>query len=406
MAADAAPEMKLQDLLRRAAEVNPEVASSRMKGVASEHRIEMARSNYYPNVTLEAVDSTGFPGSVGTLGIGGMIASPYRSGAAAGVVANVPIWDFGRTSNSVSAAEYESRSQKEETKYTRYRIYQTANQLFYECALYRNLQESWTQLAQGAQLVRNVINGFVRTGQRSVVERYLVESQLEHANTQVSVFADKYRNQIKEIALLAGISADSFSCPLLPREEEAVAIFKGTPQGNPIISQANEALLAAHARVDQAKADFMPKLVGVADAAVMQDQRFVNPNYYAVGVAVIFPVFEGFLTVNKVNEASALAASAEKDLEASKLQIASLNAKYDKAIESSRTGLKLLRDEYNLALQGFKLAKSRYFSLEGTVVDVRDAFDNLTRTQTELLTTQATYLEAMGGKAILNGTPF
>jgi outer membrane protein len=402
----AAPELELKEVLRRAADVNPQVQALRMKEVASEYRVEIAKADYYPSVNIEAVESTGFPGSVAHLGIGGLLASPFRSGAAVGVVSNIPIWDFGRTSNSVEAARHDALGQRADTLYSRYQTYQTGLQVFYECALDRNLKEVWTELAEGAGLVRKVINGFVKTGQRSVVERYLVDSQLENAKTQVAIFSEREKEQIKEIGLLIGRSPETFACPILPSEEQAVAFFQGTPRGNPIITQAGEAVLAARSRVDQAKSDFMPKLVGVADAAIMQDQRLVDPNYYAVGVALVLPVFEGFRTVNKVGEANASASSAEKELEARKLEIADLNARYDKIIQSTRTGMNLLKNEFVLAKKGFDLAKSRYYSLEGGVVDVRDAFDNLSRTQTNLITTQAQYLQAMGAKAILNGTPF
>lgn len=404
--AETPPEITLRDLLKRAADVSPQIQSSRMKDVASQHRIEIARAGYMPTVNVEAVESTGFPGSVAHLGISGLLASPYRSGAAAGVSANIPIWDFGRTTNSVEAAKHDALSQQEDTNYTRYRIYQTSLELFYDCALDKDLKDTWTELAGGARLVRDFINGFVKTGQRSIVERYLIESQMEHAQTQVAIFSEREKVQIREIGLLTGMAPESFSCPSLPTEEQAVAVFHGTPQGNPIISQASEALLAAKSRVDQAKADFMPRLVATADAGIMQDQRLVDPNYYALGVAVILPVFEGFSTVNKVGEANALASSAERELEARKLEIADLNTRYDKIIESTRTGIRLLKEEYELAKKGFELAKSRYFSLQGGVVDVRDAFDNLTRTQTNLISTQAQYLQAMGAKAVLNGTPF
>jgi outer membrane protein len=399
-------EISLHEMLRKAAEVSPQVAGARLREVASQHKMEIEKAAYYPQVNLEAVDSTGFPGSVAHLGISGLLASPFRSGAAAGVSGNIPIWDFGRTMNAVTAAEHDSRAQQEDVKYRRYQVYQTALELYYQCALYRNLKEAWTDLAEGAQILRNAVNGFVITGQRSIVERYLVDSQLENARTQVSVFGEKEKGEVREIGILIDTDPNSIACPLLPSEEQAMTFFKGTPEGNPIVAYAIEATEAARARVKQAKADFMPKLVGVADAAVMQNYRLVDQDYYAVGAALILPLFEGFATVNKVQEATALAAGAEKDLEARKLEISELNAKYDKMIESSRTALVHLRDELALANEGFTTAKKRFVQLQGTVVDVREAFNNLTRTQTESIQTQAAFLQAIGAKAVLNGTPF
>ncbi len=42
-----------------------------------------------------AVDSWGFPGSSGYLGIGGLMGSPFRSGEAGGLVATDTLFDFG-----------------------------------------------------------------------------------------------------------------------------------------------------------------------------------------------------------------------------------------------------------------------------------------------------------------------
>jgi outer membrane protein TolC len=392
--------------MKSAAEVSPHVQAARLRSVAAQHRIGVAQSGFLPDVSITAADTTGFPGSTGTLGTSGLVASPFRSGAAAGIVANVPIWDFGRTSNAVDAAKHSARSEEASADYSRYQVYETAVHLYYRCSLYRTLRDVWRDLATSARLVRDEVSRFVRTGQRSIVERYLAESQAEDATTQFSVTGRQYEELIKELALLTGMPAADLACPPLPSEEDAAKMFHGEPTGNPVIAQATEALAAAKARVSEARADFLPKLVGVADAGVMQNVRFVQREYYALGVAIILPVFQGFKTSSEVDEAAAVASSKEKELEARKLEIADLNAEYDRTILSARVGLTHMREEMTLAEKGFQTAKTRYLSLQGSVVDVREALRNLARVQVELSQTLASYLEASGGKAVLNGTPF
>jgi outer membrane protein TolC len=396
-----------QEVLNKAAVASPELQSARLHSVAAEARIGVARAGFLPTIDAMAMDSTGFPGSTGDLGLTGLPASPYRVGLSGGVSAEIPIWDFGRTWNAVDAAEHDARSEAEKGNYIQCRTYQTALALYYQCSLYHDLREAWTQLAADAKLVRDTTVEFVKTGQRSVVERYLVESEMERANTEVSVNEERERVQIKELGLITGMAPDGIACPSLPAPRQALAFFHGTALGNPIIRQATEAAAAAHSRVDEARADYLPRLLAVANIGFMQDVRLIpDRQIYALGVAVVLPIFEGFRTNNQVAEARALAGGAEKDLESRKLEIADLNAKYDKIIQSTDVALQHLRDEFLLAKQGFDVAKKRYFSLQGTVVDVRDAFQNLSRTQTDYVAQQAAYAQAVGAKAILNGTPF
>ena len=398
--------LSLQEMMNKSAEVSPEIQAARLRSVASQHRIRIAQSGYLPDVSIEAQDTTGFPGSTGNLGTTGVISSPFRSGAAAEIVATVPIWDFGRTSNAVDAAEHFAKGDEALVEYRRYEVYTTAVRIYYQCGLYHSLRDAWKGLAESAKLVRDEVSRFVKTGQRSIVERYLAQSQFQEAETQCIVFGERMTEQIKEIALLTGLDESAIVCPELPAQDQALSIFHGTAAGNPIITQATEDLAGTRSLLSKAKSDFLPRLVGVADLGVMQDVRLVDRNYYALGAALVLPVFQGFKTSNEVHELAALASSKEKSLEARKLEIADLNARYDKAIKSSELELNHLKEEVALAQQGFAISKTRYFSLQGSVVDVREALRNLSRTQVELYRTLANYLESSAAKAVLNGTPF
>lgn len=399
-------EVGLAEVLRQAAAASPDVAAARLGAVAAESRIGAAEAAYYPSASLQAVETTGFPGSTGHLGTTGLTGSPYRAGPAAGLTVTIPIWDFGRTSSAVTAAEHEAKSRAEEAEYARYSVYQTVLHIYYRCAMHRELTEAWESVSQNAMLVRDAVHKFVKTGQRSVVERYLSESQLEQAHTQSAVYREKLEEQVKELALLTGMPADAIQCPTLPAADAADSVFHGAGRPNPSIQAAAEDAEAARARLAQARSDYLPKLVGAADLGLLSDVRLVQEKYYALGAALILPVFEGFRTKHQVEEATALVSSAEKRLEARKLAVADLNLRYDKAIAGAKTALVHVRKEYELAAEGFKVAKERFLRLQGSVVDVRAALDNLSRTEIELVTIREKLLEATGAKAILNGMDF
>ena len=59
--------------------------------------------------------------------------------------------------------------------------------------------------------------------------------------------------------------------------------------------------------------------------------------------------------------------------------------------------------ELDLGNEAFTVAKKRYFSLEGNLIDLRDAFKNLSRVRTEIEETTAKLFQATGAKVLLNG---
>ncbi len=64
----------------------------------------------------------------------------------------------------------------------------------------------------------------------------------------------------------------------------------------------------------------------------------------------------------------------------------------------------ILMYEFDLAIKAFNVAKKRYFSFEGELIDLREAFRNLARVETEIQETRTRLLQASGSKALLNGS--
>src|SRR3954470_12717388 len=111
-AGQARSELSLSDALRAAVQASPRVSAGRARAAAAESATGAARSSYYPQVDLYATESTGFPGSTRGLSLDGLVGSPYRSGAAAGVSARMTLVDFGRASASVEGRDHEALGEK------------------------------------------------------------------------------------------------------------------------------------------------------------------------------------------------------------------------------------------------------------------------------------------------------
>lgn len=392
------------DEVMRLAEINsPRLSADRFREIASKKSIDIARSNYYPTLSLEAIDSTGFPGSSAGTDVTGLIGSPYRSGYGAGLVAQQTIYDFGRTYYDVEASKNEAEFSKQNTRVTTYEVKQLALQTFYDCAFFRTQRDTWGHLSKESGIITNEAQKFVNTGQRSIVDRYLSKAQTEEAQTAQAFFATRLKESVHELSVVMGVTDDSFSCPPLPNELTSALNPNTDMDSSPLLARALVGTKVAEARLKQQKAGFYPKIIAVASVGAMADARLVKKKEYAAGIGIVFPLLD-LHTNGEVHRAQALASASEKELEAQKQYLGMMNAKYDEVIYSSQIRLQHLNYEFALANKAFNVAKKRYFSLEGELIDLREAFRNLARVETEIEDTRTKLLQAKGSKALLNGS--
>lgn len=381
---------------------SPEFAASKFAQTAAERTIGIARSGYFPTLDFEAIDSTGFPASSGLTGVGGLMGSAYRSGAAYGVVAKETLWDFGRTSNAVSAAKHDADARKADVQVSLYQAQQEALQVYYSCARYRSLKDTWSLVSRESDVVDREVRRFVKTGQRSVVERYLVESQTQEAETAVADFSERLKKSIHLLSLLTGVTEKGLDCGALSDEDSPFLRAKKSAQ-SPLVLRAQAEAAAAQARADQARAGHMPRLVAVASAGEMEKSRFVPKQEYAAAGAVIFPLFDGLKTTNDVERSEALAMEKDRDLALARQRLDEINTHYDEVISSAKVRLQHLAEEQKLAEEGFTVAKKRYLAFQGSLVDLREALRNLARAKIQISDARAEYLQAVGAKTLING---
>jgi len=397
-----AQELSLAGALRQAERNSPRLKAARLQELAAHKGVGVARAGYYPSLSLQGIDSWGFPGSSGALGIGGLMGSPYRSEAAGGLLARSTLFDFGRTYSGVRAAQDLERLRRVGIDLERYAVDLDVLQTFYACSRYRSEHEVWDGLYGATELVAKEVLRFVDTGQRSVVDRYLSEAQVEEARTNRNYFASRMNSTVSRLALLMGTDGRDLACPALPQPGETVPLSPTDPV-NPYVQQARTEVELAKSRLLGAKTDYLPKIIGVASVGAMEKVRLVDRADYSGGVGVVIPLFDGFGTVFQVGKAKAELAAKTHELDAVQLQMDELDAKYDEVIDASKARIEHLKREEKLAQEGFRVAKNRYFKFQGTLVDLRDALRNLGRIETEMKETQADLLEASGAKALLDG---
>ena len=392
------------DEVMHLAEINsPKLSAARFHEEAAKKSIDIAKANYFPKLSLEAIDSTGFPGSSTGTQVTGLMGSPYRSGYAAGFVVEQTIYDFGRTYYDVEASKHEAEFSRQDTKVSTYQVKQLALQTFYDCAFFKTQRNTWGHLSHESSIITHEAQKFVNTGQRSIVDRYLSKAQTEEAETAQAFFAARLKEATHELAVIMGIAETTFSCPALPNQLTSALNSNVGMDDSPLLARAVVNTKVAEARLHQQKAGFYPKIIAVASAGPMADARQVPKKDYAAGIGIVIPLLD-LHTNGEFHKAEANAEASKKELDAEKQTLGIMNAKYDEIIYASQVRLYHLHDEFMLANKAFNTAKKRYFSLEGDLIDLREAFRNLARVETEIEDTRTKLLQASGSKALLNGS--
>lgn len=400
--AHAAHDLTLAEVLTQAEKISPQLNASRLQEKAAHEGVGVAKSAYAPVINAESLDSWGYPGSSSALGIGGLMGSPYRSGVTVGLVATDTLFDFGRTYFSVKTAEQLEQLQREGFQVDRYAIDLDVMRTFYACSRFRSESEVWQGLHDETELVAKEVDKYVATGQRSVVDKYLAQAQVEEAQTNGNYFGSRMSSTASRLALLTASTETARSCPALPDLGASVPLYT-TGAANPYVRLSEAEVSLATSRLAQQKADYLPKIIGVASVGGMDRTRLVGREDYSGGLGVVLPLFDGLGTVHRVGEARADLDAQTQQLEAVRLAMEEDIARYDEVIDASKARIEHLQREGKLAEDGFHVAKSRYFKFQGTLVDLRDALKNLGRVETDMKDTQANMLEAEGSKALLNG---
>ncbi|MBS0359038.1 MAG: TolC family protein [Proteobacteria bacterium] len=382
---------------------SPKLAAARFHEVAAKKSIDIAKANYYPNVRVEAIDSGGFPGSSALTEVNGLMDSPFRSNFSAGVVAQQTVWDFGRTIHDVKATKHEAEYAYHDTRVSTYEVKQLALKTFYECTYFKTQSDLWGRLAHESSIITKEAQHFVNTGQRSIVDRYLSKAQTEEAYTAQAFFNEQLINATRELAVIMGVSDNSFSCPSLPVKLTSSLNPDMGFESSPYLARIIAGSKAAEERLQQQKSRFYPKIIAVASAGQLTDVRLVKKQNYAVGIGVVLPIFD-MHTSGEIQHASAISSAKTHEIAATKQYLGEMNTRYDVTIQASKVRLQHLADELTLANKAFSVAKKRYFSLEGELIDLREAFRNLSRVETEIQETRTRLLQASGSKALLNGS--
>ncbi|MCP5513424.1 MAG: TolC family protein [Leptospiraceae bacterium] len=379
--------LSVDDVIQRIEEVDPAIAASRFKTLAAKASTEKSKSAYYPKVDLQSLIPVpgGMPGSYGEIGVRGVMVSPFHTGNSIGLLASYTLFDFGRTKNAVKSAEQDEISKKEEAKITRINTVQNTLHVYYDCIKYKSLADTWTEKLKRLKFLQGEVGKFVSTGQRSIVDTYLMKSHVEKIQTQLKVFEENLESSEQNLSLLLEIPREQLVLPELEKLHEAADQEEVDISNSPFVKKAESDLLVSKSKLDVAKAGAMPEIKSMGSVGDFDQGRTAPKQNWAVGFGINVPIFEGFKVKKDIEEAEALMSEKQKELEATRKHILETNIKLNKAIENSRIQITHLTEELKIAEEGYRAANGRYANFQGTLLDLRETIINLYRVKSEMI---------------------
>jgi len=374
---------------------NPRISVARLLALAEGQITREVRSAELPLASANLTAVKPKPGS--RITAGGLNNPVLFERAAGGATVGQLITDFGRTRNLVASADLRAKAQKENAQATAADIVLAVDQAFYA-----GLQ---------SQALLNVAEATVRTRQTTADQvQALTDAKLK---SQLDLsFANVNLAQAKLLLLDAQSNKDAAFANLnallgfekqqiyLLIDETGGAVQPPPQSANDVLSTALSSRPDLAALTDQFQAlerfrraehdlsrPSVNALAAVGGAPVRADQ--LSPWYYAVGVNISIPIFNGFLFSSRAHEAdyrTAALGEQVKDLRnriARDVQVTWLQAQstYQRIAVSEQ-----LLQQANLALD---LAQSRYDLGLSSIVELSQA--QLQKTEAEINNVNAKY---------------
>lgn len=391
------------------AEINsPRLTAAQFQELSAQKEVNIAESQYFPKARVESICTGGLPGSSSRiLDVDGIIGSPFREYGNVGITAKQVILDFGRTKHAINAALEKVEATKQNTRISMYEVKLLALKKFYECSLYRTQKDLWSFLGQESNVITKEVYKFVKTGQRSIVDRYLSNFQTEEAHGFHDYYNARYKQTLRELAIIMRIPEQNLSCPaihtVLSRDLLGKCELRNDLENSPFFAKAVVESRYAAEKLKEVRSELNPEITAYGSAGYLTKTRLVTKKNYAYGIGVTMPLFDMGI-YGRIQRAAAIDAEKKIKIEAEMQSLMEMNAQYDEIIQSTEVYLKRLETQLKIADEGFIIAKKRYFNLQGELVDLREAFRNLGQINSDIENARAKLLQAKGAKFLLNGS--
>lgn len=306
---------------------NPTIVAA-MYGVdVNRSRVGEARSNYYPQISATgAYDRTKSSALTSSSSLAGTAPVNEYSGTAA---LNQTILDFGKTSSSVDVAKYNLESSRSDLNTSQDAIILSVKQAYYGVLQAKRNRDVDLDVIKQMQLHLDQAEGFYAVGTNAKID--VINAEVNLSNAQLSLINAENALKIAWVTLSNAMGVpdapeytieDNLSFQKYPitLEEATTKAFENRPDLKSAVAKRQ----AAEANVSLQRTGYYPVLTGSASytkSGVDIQPTTYNDNSWDVGLAITFPLFNGFLTSHQVAEAKSNLYALKANEEALRQQI-------------------------------------------------------------------------------------
>jgi len=316
--------LSLVSVVQRARDNAPAVLVAVERARAAAAQTEVSRAGFLPSLTISTSPQISI--SNGTQVIGPVAVNNTNVTLPADLSASLrwTLWDFGRTSGAVDAAEIGARAATLDLEAARRSAVSSAVSAFYTVVLDKESIETARVTVSLRERSLEVARGFTDAGARPPIERTRAEVSLASARLDVANAEVLFRSDLVALAGALGIDAlgelDVVVPSPLPAIEDVASAAQRAGVDRPEVLASRVRTQQADQQVDNARRGLLPMLSASASAGVRfsQNWRYVEPTWadtngpsesFSAGVSLSWAAFDPTVRANirlaEVNAATA-----------------------------------------------------------------------------------------------------
>ncbi len=381
---------------------NPTIVAAVNTVGVNRSRVGEARSAYYPQISATGAYSRSR--SITTPQVNPLAPTAPVNESSGTVTLNQNIYDFGRTSSSVDISKYGLESSRSDLSTAEDVAILSVKQAYYGVLQAKRNRDVAADVIKQFQLHLDQARGFYEVGTKAKID--VIKAEVDLSNAKLSLINAENAFKIALVTLNNAMGVpdapeysleDNLSFQQYPitLEEATAKAFESRPDLKSIVAKRQ----AAEANISLQRSGYYPFLSGNAnytksESTVDREPRTSsNTNSWDVGVALTFPLFNGFLTSHQVAEAKSSFYVLKANEEAVRQQILLDVRQSYLNLQAAEASISTADLAVKQAKENMDLANGRYSAGVGSPIEVSDAFATY-------VTAQANYTSALANYKI------
>jgi len=368
----AAVPLTLDEAMEMAMSNHPQMIEAKENLHSAEARTGMALANYYPQVNFSA------DWNRGRTYIAVQEINKTTEVNSAALYLKQTIYDFGRTSGVVDAANSNREAADKSLTITRQDLTLRVKSAFYLLFAAEKQVIAVSETVNARAEVLRQAQEFFNQGIRAKVDVARAEANYFSAKTSL-IRAENNREIARlELANAMGVASLSDRSTVEPTAVSATLLERNLAQQEALHNRAELQQLeaqksSASANLKTARGSYLPILSGTANIGYADRDLPPSGNIWGVGLNLTVPIFSGFSSVEEVREATSTINAIEARQSNMRLQIGKEVESAWLSVNEASARIVSTDKEVTAASENMALAQGRYHEGVGNIIEVTDS---------------------------------